>query len=177
MKGTIAAAAVALLLCSAARAARADDAYASLVGMAQAAASDRGPDAGAVPPGRAAPARRAGEPASRRAEPAAASSASPAAGEVLRDAVGAPSALPASAASAVPPAAVLPGGLRGAWVRLYATLAPSPRRVPSFEAPAVSTAAARVAPAPPARPDPAAAGARRGLNELLSAASAPVDPR
>ncbi len=153
--------------------ARAEDgAYKNLVGMAQAAATDKGPNPDDAPanPSRGTDALKdaiADVPAP--APPAAASR--PDASGALR-----PAAFrldPAASEDAPPSRPRL-------WTRLSATLRPSPRRstVPpgSFET-AVSTGAVR-APAPLAAlmppPDSEAvkAGERRGLAELLSTSAA-----
>jgi hypothetical protein len=145
--------------------ARADDgAYKNLVGMARAAATDRGPDVDDAPE------RASSEP------------------DALKDAVAdvpapgsseAPAPKPAAAPAAVAaPAAEKPR----LWTRLYATLLPSWRRPPSLSTafdPAVSTGPvrARMTPLPALMPPPdseaVSAGERRGLAELMSV-SAPA---
>ena len=159
-----------LLACAAFAFARADEgAYDSLIGMAQSAKTDRGPDAGSLPD-RAAD----GEgktPASCGKEPKThelpASGAPIEAGAGLKDAV------------AQPPA---PKPRPRLLTRLYATLRPSWRKTPSLASefePAVSTAAVRLLPPlsalmPPPDSEAVKAGERRGLAELMSASSAPT---
>jgi hypothetical protein len=138
--------------------ARADEgAYESLIGMAQAAKTDRGPDAGPAP-----------DPASAGAKPRRAGAVPAAPVDVeagLKDAVAQPPA---------PKPRLL--------TRLYATLMPSWRRVSSPRdpsEPAVSTGTARVllpmsALMPPPDSEAVKAGERRGMAELLSASAAPA---
>jgi hypothetical protein len=141
--------------------ARADEgAYRNLVGMAQAAATDRGPDAGDAP---------------ERA---------PGGAEALKDAVADVPAprLPATKADAAPGAVAAPAAAKSRlWTRLYSTLLPSWRRPASLQSafePAVSTGTVRaMIPLPALMPPPdseaVTAGERRGLAELMSV-SAPT---
>ncbi len=134
--------------------ARADEgAFTSLVGMAQAAKTDRGPDAGPAPDRAAAGAKTA------KAEVFTAPGAAIDDGAPLKDAVAQP-----------------PAPKPRLWTRLYATLLPAWRKAPSLSGsfePAVSTGAVRALrplPAPEPLPDSESvkAGERRGLAELLS---------
>jgi hypothetical protein len=152
--------------------ARADEgAYRNLVGMAQAAASDPGPNPDDAP-------------------------ANPARGtDALRDAIAdVPAPLPTPEAKPDAPRSPTPRSVPGGdapaapsrprlWARLYATLRPTPRR-PSALSDAfellVSTAAVRAAAAPlpalmpPPDSEAVKAGERRGLAELLSTTAAPA---
>ena len=137
--------------------ARADEgAYKKLVGMARAAATDRGPDADSAPEG-----------ASRGTDG-------------LKDAL---ADVPASRASEAPKTAAAPGGAAAQtrlWTRLYSTLLPSWRHPASLQGafdPVVSTVPfrTRMTPLPGLMPPPdseaVAAGERRGLEELMSASA------
>jgi hypothetical protein len=168
--------------------ARAEEgAYVSLLGMARSAAVDRGPEAGPLGAQRADP-DGAGPATGVRAGP----NASVAAGSGAADGAGPTRPTPsAPGSSAAAPASVFVGGSVEAaggatvvarppspasarsrrWALFYATLAPSSRRV-SLAAPDFSTATVRASPPVGAVLDePARAGARRGLAELLSTAA------
>lgn len=194
MRIGILAVAVAAGLVLARPAARADEgAYGSLVGMADSAAHDSGPDDGDIPPDAAARSNRdAARPAPRGAAAPDAPLASASPAPSVAPAAPTPSSAPVDASSlkdalAEPPgpAARRAGPPPRPWTRLYSTLMPSWRKVPAlksgYDAPA-STAPARAAarPAAPASIDPDSeaikAGERRGLAELLSV-SVPVDPQ
>lgn len=141
--------------------ARADEgAYGSLIGMAQSASEDRGPDAGEAP--------------ARDAQMKDALKDVVARAPAPRRAAAAPAPAPRDDERGVPAASSQAPRL---WTRLYATLLPTWRRAaPSRSAlePAVSTAAVR---APLPDWDAVRAGERRGLAELLSASAAPADPQ
>lgn len=153
--------------------ARADEgAYRNLVGMAQAAATDRGPDADDAPD-RAATGTEALKDALTDVRPPRAAAPAPSS----------PAAFSAPAAGGVPSLVAVPAAPRPRlWTRLYSTLVPSwrrpSRRSSSFDA-AASTGAVRApmtplpALMPPPDSDAVAAGERRGLAELMSV-SAPV---
>lgn len=148
-----------------------DDAYGSLVGMADSAASDQGPHAGAIPPENASTEenRAAGHPS----------------GDELRTEFGsvlikktakhasAPGAKSEAAKDDAPSVSVPAVSASRIWTSLFASLLPSMSRVPSYEV-AVSTAAPRASPQP-ARPATAAsvAGGARGLLELVATVTAP----
>jgi hypothetical protein len=147
--------------------ARADEgAYKNLVGMARAAATDRGPDADDAP--------ERGETGPDALKDAVADVPAPRAPaiakiDVVPGAVEAPVAVSAASSSAVPAA-----GKPRLWTRLYSTLLPSWRHPSSLQNafdPAVSTASVRTTTAP-STPSPGAeavnAGERRGLSELMS---------
>lgn len=147
-------------------------AYGSLVGMAQSATEDAGPDAGELPPDRARVPEglrdAVAQPPAVRIAATPASAARPG------------SAGPAAPASAPDPRVVAapPPAAPRIWTRLYATLLPSwrPRgAVAASSAPALSTATFRAVPAPlPADKDGVLAGEVRGLAELVSASAAPA---
>ena len=153
--------------------ARADEgAYKSLTGMAQAAATDRGPDVeadtDAVP---------RNKPAVDELKDSVADVPSPRAPEANAAAEALPAALSAAKTDAAPGAVLVPAaGKPRLWTRLYATLLPSWRRASSrssFE-PALSTGTVRVrmTPLPALMPPPdseaVSAGERRGMAELMS---------
>jgi hypothetical protein len=163
--------------------ARADEgAYTSLVGMAQSAQQDQGPDAGAIPPG----AGKTGPKDAGGSERPSAAAGAAEAPEALKDAVAdapAPRGAAAKAAGAAGSPAFSFSPVPGPrlWTRLYATLMPSWRRIPALKSgfePSVSTATAR-APlsflVPPPDSEAVKAGERRGLAELLSASAATPD--
>lgn len=146
------------------------DAYASLVGMAGAASSDRGPQAGEIPPDMAG--RMAGRAASRPEVPEAFPEA-----QALR----ARDARPVPAASApkrenarpareeaAPSVFVPPSAAPRVWTKVFASLIPPMRRAPDFEV-AASTSA-RLATAA------SDAGSAQGFRELFAAATAPAAP-
>lgn len=161
MKRPLLAAALLFVLGLALSRARADEgAYGSLVGMAQSASEDRGPDADASP--------------ARDAQMADALKDAVAQAPAPRRAASAQAPAPRDGARAVPAA---PSGAPRLWTRLYATLMPAWRRAISSTAavePDVSTAAVH---APLPDWDAVKAGERRGLAELLSASAAPADPQ
>lgn len=146
------------------------DAYASLVGMAGAASTDRGPQAGEIPPDLAG---RAGARAAARAE---APEAAPEARAVARRVEAEPAlAVPARTRAraprpareeAAPSVFVPPAAAPRVWTKVFASLLPPMRRAPAFEV-AASTSA---------RLDTAAsdAGSAQGLRELFAAATAPA---
>ena len=148
--------------------ARADEgAYKNLVGMAQAAATDRGPDADDAPE-RAATGTEALKDALTDIRAPRAAATSPA----LRAPFAAAKADPGPSLVAVPVASK-----PRLWTRLYSTLVPSWRRPAfrssSFEAAAsTGTVRAPMTPLPALMPPPdsdaVAAGERRGLAELMS---------
>jgi len=147
-----------------------DDAYGSLVSMADSAASDRGPEAGVVPPDNpsneepsSTPAPSADAPAP---EAAPARTAKPAPSQAARRA--APTKEDDAPAVAVPAAAA-----PRVWTRVFASLLPPMTRVPSFEV-AASTSPRGARPEAPRPSTPAsAAGSAQGLIELVAAATAP----
>ncbi|MEQ1919307.1 MAG: hypothetical protein ABL955_08920 [Elusimicrobiota bacterium] len=150
-----------------------DDAYGSLIGMADSAARDKGPEAGDMPadlgnrdgghPGADAPKPviETGSAERREVKPVAQAPAPKR--EAVKD-DGAPSvAVPAAPAPRV-------------WTRLFSSLLPPAARVSGFDV-AVSSAARRGRPAP-AHPATAAsaAGSAQGMLELVAAATAPTTP-
>ncbi|MFI5348328.1 MAG: hypothetical protein ACHQ2Z_02185 [Elusimicrobiota bacterium] len=180
MKGLPFAALLALGLLQRAPLAGADEgAYKNLVGMAKAAETERGPDAGDAPE-RASTGTEALKdaladvPAPRSpSSPKTGAAAGAAAAPVVT--AGAEVSTPGPAVVAVPP----PAKPR-LWTRLYSTLLPSWRRPPSLQSafdPMVSTVSFRasMAPLPALMPPPdseaVSAGERRGLAELLSVSS------
>ncbi len=158
--------------------ARADEgAFHSLMGMARAAQTDRGPDAGPAPVD-------AEKPAAHEAAPSGENGGEAALRDALHDAL---ADLPAQKSVAAPraPAPASAATAPRLWSRLYSTLIPSwranPLLRPAFAAP-VSTAAVeglRPLPAllPPPDSDAVKAGERRGLAEFLSSSAAPVGAR
>lgn len=152
--------------------ARADehDAYASLVGMAGSASSDRGPQAGEIPPD------LGGRLAGRAAAPAEASEAEPEGGQdaspdaPAEPVIAAPvpkreGARPARE-QAGPSVFVPPAAAPRVWTKVFASLIPPMRRAPAFEV-AASTRLATAA---------SDAGSAQGFRELFAAATAPSAP-
>lgn len=172
MKRLLLAGLLALPLAVARPGARADehDAYASLVGMAVSASSDRGPQAGEVPPDMAG--RMTGRAAARAEE--ASEDAPEAQAHQPRGAAKPASAVPAPKREsarpvregAAPSVLVPPSAAPRVWTKVFASLIPPMRRAPDFEV-AAST-----------RPATAAsdAGSAQGLRELFAAATAPSAP-
>ena len=147
-----------------------DDAYGSLVSMADAAASDRGPEAGAIPPDNPAIEESFSTPAPSVEGPA------PEAARV-RTAKPAPTPAPRreaptkeyDAPAVTVPAAAAPR----VWTRMFSSLLPPMSRAPSFEV-AASTSPRGARPEAPRPSTPAsAAGSAQGLNELGAGATAP----
>jgi len=149
-----------------------DDAYGSLVSMADSAASDRGPEAGAVPPdgpsieasSSAAPSAEAPSPEAVPARPETPAKPAPAPAPRRE----APTKEDDAPAVAVPAAAA-----PRVWTRVFASLLPPMNRASSFEV-AASTAprGARPESARPSTPA-SAAGFAQGLIELVAVATAP----
>ena len=151
-----------------------DDAYVSLLGMAGSALSDRGPEAGEMPPD--APAIEA------RYSSAAASSAPDSTRAAVRSAEPAEKAAPRRERGAPgrgegsPPVAAPPAPVPRVWTKVFATLLPPAARAASFEVSA-STAPRRARPEAVRQPTPASeAGSAQGLLELVAAATAPSSP-
>lgn len=152
-----------------------DDAYGNLIGMADSAATDKGPDAGEIPAG--APKTEAPAEQAPKDAPAPAEAAEGPKPEPAPTAKPAPPVRPARKERAdddgplvAAPAAPAPR----VWTRLFASLLPPPAPVGSFEV-AASTSAA-----PPVRPAAAravtrasVAGSAQGLRELVATATAP----
>lgn len=149
-----------------------DDAYVSLVSMAGSAASDRGPEAGAVPPDNpsigeasSAPAPSVEAPAPERvpapAAPKARASSPAAEREARKRDDDAPAVtVPAAAAPRV-------------WTRVFSALVPPMRRAPSFEV-ALSTSPRGARPEAPRPSTPASdTGSAQGLLEFVAVATAP----
>lgn len=154
-----------------------DDAYGSLVGMADSAASDKGPEADEIPSGtapveeRRAAAKPSGEEAG--AEFGAARIDKPA------EKASAPASASKPAASKTDddePLVSVPAASPRVWTRLFASLLPPMTRIAAFEV-AASTAPRRAGRAPE-RPatEASVAGAAQGLLEIVSAATAPMAP-
>jgi len=156
--------------------AEADDAYGSLIGMADTAAGDRGPQAGEIPHDNPAmPKRRAENPAPYASGAAelesaplvAVTASAPAAPKPRREALKDDD----SPAVSVPPAAP-----PRVWTRLFASLLPSPARPALFEV-ELSTAPRRVrAKTSPHETAASTAGTAQGMRELVAAATAPTAP-
>ena len=151
-----------------------DDAYGSLLGMADSASSDRGPEAGEMPPDR--PKDDQGRPVSVATETLTPIFESRA---IVRSEVKPVAAAPrrqdrkdGDALAVAVPVASTPR----VWTRIFAALLPSMAMPSSYEV-AVSSAARRERPAP-AYPATAAsaAGSAQGLLELVAAATAPSAP-
>lgn len=150
-----------------------DDAYGSLVGMADSAAGDRGPQAGDIPPDNAA--------AEGRRIPGAPSGDAPetefGSAQAVRTAKKPTEAKREAAKESDAPSVAVPAvSAPRVWTKVFSSLIPSMTRVPAYEV-AASTAPRR------ARPEPAreataasAAGGARGLLELVAAATAPTAP-
>ena len=148
-----------------------DNAYGSLVGMADSASTDKGPEAGEIPSDLAPTGRRTeseppadqtgpAEPAVARVEEKKIVSAGPAPSRARKENNAAAVAVPVAPAARV-------------WTRLFASLLPPMTRVASFDI-EVSTTILRARPAPVRAVTPAsAAGAAQGLLELVATATAP----
>lgn len=154
--------------------AESDDAYGSLIGMADSAAGDKGPQAGEVPSDNAAmrEARRAESPAyaSGSAEPEAPVSAPRAAPKPAK------AKREAAREDEAPAVAVPPPAPRRAWTRMFSSLMPPPSRPSSFEV-ALSTAPRRYrAKTSPHETPASVAGVAQGMLELVAAATAPTAP-
>ncbi len=151
--------------------ARADehDAYASLVGMAGAASSDRGPQAGEIPADM--PRRVISRAAARAETPEAALEAVRAGAEPTPGpAFSAPKrekARPAREAAA-PSVFVPPAAAPRVWTMVFASLLPPTSRAPAFEVEASTSARLATAASD--------AGAAQGFLELFAAATAPSAP-
>jgi len=148
-----------------------EDAYGSLIGMADSASGDKGPQAGDIPPDNAAmrEARRAESPAyaSGSAEPGTTASAparAPKPAKAKRE---------EAKEDEAPAVTVPPPAPRRAWTRMFSSLMPPPSRPSSFEV-ALSTAPrryrAKTSPHPTAASE---AGMAQGMLELVAAATAP----
>ena len=149
-----------------------DDAYGSLIGMADAAAGDKGPQAGDVPP--AGPS--AGERPSAEAPSGPAPRSEYGSARIIKPEKRAPAPgdkREAAKADDAPSVSVLAAAAPRVWTRLFASLLPPMTRVSSFEV-AASTAARgpRPGPARPATPA-SVAGSAQGILELVAAATAP----
>lgn len=147
-----------------------DDAYGSLVSMADSAASDRGPEAGSIPPDspamEEAASSAAPSPAAPSPEAAPARTAKPAPTPAARRE--APTKEDDAPAVAVPVAAA-----PRVWTRVFSSLLPPMRRASSFEVSlSTSPRGARPEAARPSTPA-SAAGSAQGLIELVAAATAP----
>lgn len=147
-----------------------DDAYVSLVSMADSAASDRGPEAGAIPPD---------SPSIEEASSTPAPSVEGPAPEAAPVRTAKPAPAPAARREAPTkeddaPAVTVPAAAAPrVWTRVFATLLPPMRRASSFEV-AASTAPRGARPEAPRPSTPAsAAGSAQGLLELVAAATAP----
>lgn len=150
-----------------------DDAYGSLVSLADSAASDRGPEAGAVPPDAPSIEEASSAPAPSVEGPA--PEAAPARGEKPAKPAPAPAArreAPTKEDDA-PAVAVPAAAAPRVWTRVFASLLPPMRRASSFEV-ALSTSPRGARPET-ARPSTraSAAGSAQGLLELVAAATAP----
>lgn len=143
-----------------------DDAYGSLVGMAGSAASDRGPEAGDIPPDNPSIETRSSSPAASAA-PAAAYA--PARAEKPAKPVPAPAAKREAAKDDDAPSVAVPAASAPrVWTKVFSTLLPPAARAAGFEV-AASTASRGARPSTPA----SAAGSAQGLLELVAAATAP----
>jgi len=157
--------------------ARAETAYVSLIGMADSASTDRGPQAGDIPPGgsEAMQGRSAAEGGDESAEsfssparavakieerPSQAAAQEPAEREAGKENASPAVAMPAPAAPRI-------------WTQFFSSLLPATPSVPSFEI-AVSTRPRLVPKAPPSRTSASAEGSAQGLRELFAAATAPI---
>lgn len=160
-----------------------NDAYGSLIGMADSAASDQGPQAGVMPPDRPADDEGPRSPADAKSD------SSPAVERTEADIVP-PAPAPARRAPSTrrdrseksrdddaPSVAVPAAGAPRVWTKFFSSLMPPMARIRAFEV-AASTAARRARPEAP-RPATAAsdAGAAQGLLELVAAATTPTAPQ
>jgi len=151
-----------------------DDAYGSLIGMAESASSDKGPEAGDMPsdlgnnrdagrPGADAPKPVIETRTAERREVKPAAHAPAPKREAAKDDDAPSVAVPAAPAPRV-------------WTRLFSSLLPPVARLPDFDV-AISSVTRRRHPAP-AHPATAesAAGSAQGMLELVAAATAPSAP-
>lgn len=150
-----------------------DDAYVSLVGMAGSAASDRGPEAGAMPPDNPSIGEASSAPAPSVEGPAPV--AAPARNE--KPAKPAPAARregpPRDKEDDAPAVAVPAAAAPRVWTRVFASLLPPMRRASSFEV-ALSTSPRGARPEAPRPSTPASdAGSAQGLLEFVAVATAP----
>jgi hypothetical protein len=154
-----------------------ETAYVSLVGMADSAATDRGPQAGEIPQG-----DRAGIEGHAATEPRTEPETAPAAPIVAKTAY-ASSYAPApkrakreaeKEGEAPMVAAPAPSAPR-IWTSFFSSLLPAASSVPSFEV-AVSTAPRALPRAPRPATTASAAGAAQGFRELFAASTAPLSP-
>jgi hypothetical protein len=150
-----------------------EDAYGSLVGMADSAADDKGPQAGEIGPDLAEERSRSGPPeAAKTDSPAPAVARTPGKPAASSSAAKREAAKNDDAPSVTVPTATAPR----VWTRLFASLLPPMTRTSAFEVSA-STAARRVRPEPARLATAAsAAGSAQGLLELVAAATAPTAP-
>lgn len=157
-----------LVLPLAAARAQQDDAYGSLVGMAQ--SPDKGPTTETIPPDNAAAEEHR---SSGPAEPGAPASFAPE--RDRRPAARKPAAAKREAASddGFSPVAVPPSAAPRVWTKFFASLMPPAGRLPSFEVGA-STAPRRSGQAPRPATAASAAGSAQGLLELVAAATTPT---
>ena len=143
-----------------------DDAYGSLIGMAGSAASDRGPEAGGIPPDNPSMEQGPASPAPSAEAPAAAAAPAPAAKPAPAPSARREAVESDDAPSVAVPAATAPR----VWTKVFSTLLPPMARAAAFEVEASTSAGARAAAAA------SAAGSAQGLLELVAAATAPSSP-
>ncbi len=154
-----------------------DDAYGNLIGMADSASSDKGPDAGEIPPDTAArPNSSSGEPS--KAESPTDESPKPEAAAAPAPVKPAQPVRPAARERADDDSAAVAAPATPAprvWTRVFAALMPPMTRIDTFEV-ASSTVPARPRAASAPRPVTVAsdAGSALGLRELVSTATAPA---
>ena len=155
-----------------------ETAYVSLVGMADSASTDRGPQAGEIP--RVDLARLEGRSASEPGEDSAASFSAPAVAKTEDRPSRAPAPKTAKRETQkegdAPTVAVPAPAAPRIWTQFFSSLLPASASVSSFEV-AVSTVL-RVRPKAP-RPSTSASaeGSAQGLRELFAAATAPMAPQ
>jgi len=151
-----------------------DDAYVSLVGMADSASGDRGPEAGEIPSADAAESSRVqGAPSGE----APITDFGPARAVKAARKASSPAAKPARKSDDAPSVAVPAVPVPRIWTRMFASLVPSRARVSSDYEVAASTAARRARPEPAREATPASvAGSAQGLLELVAVATAPALP-
>lgn len=152
-----------------------DDAYGSLVGMAESASSDEGPDAGSMPSDLLNHSdRSAGRSPRSVPETSKAGFGAPAVVRRVDNPVVRAPKREAAKNEGAPLVAVPAAPAPRVWTRLFSSLLPPMTRVSRFEV-ATSTVALTVQPPHPATAA-SSAGSAQGLLELVAAATAPSAP-
>jgi hypothetical protein len=154
-----------------------ETAYVSLVGMADSAAADRGPQAGEIPRDLA-PMEESSAAASREQPETA--PISPVTSKIEEKPIHAPGPKPIKREAVkegdAPLVAAPARSAPRIWTSFFSSLLPAASPVPSFEVGASTAARARHAFARPAT-TASAAGAAQGFRELFAASTAPLSPK